>query len=84
MGEDERIHISSVPWTDEERETLRKLYPHLGVKISMEDIMNVLTRRTRDAIDKQARKLELTNKRTLNKERINKEYLKQLEEVIEY
>ena len=69
---DNRIHISSVPWTDEEKEALKKLYPYLGVKITMNDIMDVLTHRTRDAIDKQARKLNLTNKRTLNKERINK------------
>lgn len=81
---DNRIHISSVPWTDEEKEALKKLYPHLGLEISMEDIMNVLTLRTRDAIDKQARKLNLTRKRTLNKERINKEYLQKISEVIEY
>ena len=68
-------------WTEEEEETLKRLW--INPKVSLEDIERVFVDRTQKAILAKVNQLKLPLYTTVRASKIDKEYLKQLYEVIE-
>lgn len=71
----------SIPWTEEEREILKKLWSN--PEIMIDDMPKVLVSRSKQGIIHQAQRLGLIAISQRTKPKIDFEYLKKLMEVIE-